>query len=73
VVHRWRVGDVWGDEFGGTARGPGHFVDVPGGRGRKLVVIEEFARVRLGFQADDTQAEVLRSASKRGILNCSRQ
>jgi hypothetical protein len=33
----------------------------------------EFARVRLGFQADDKQAEVLRSTSKRGILNCSRQ
>ena len=33
----------------------------------------EFARVRLGFQADERQAEVLRSESKRGILNCSRQ
>ena len=33
----------------------------------------EFARVRLGFKADERQAEVLRSESKRGILNCSRQ
>jgi hypothetical protein len=33
----------------------------------------EFARVRLGFEADAKQAVVLRSEAKRGILNCSRQ
>jgi hypothetical protein len=33
----------------------------------------EFARARLGFAPDARQAEVLRSESKRGILNCSRQ
>jgi hypothetical protein len=32
-----------------------------------------FARVRLGFEPDAHQAEVLRSTAKRGILNCSRQ
>jgi hypothetical protein len=32
-----------------------------------------FARARLGFEADETQAAVLRSGAKRGILNCSRQ
>jgi len=35
--------------------------------------IVEFARERLGFEADEKQCEVLRSTSKRGILNCSRQ
>lgn len=33
----------------------------------------EFARTRLGFIPDEKQALVLRSAAKRGILNCSRQ
>jgi len=33
----------------------------------------EWARTRLGFEADDKQAQVLRSESRRGILNCSRQ
>ncbi len=33
----------------------------------------EFARERLGFVADERQAEVLLSEAKRGILNCSRQ
>jgi hypothetical protein len=33
----------------------------------------EFARVRLGFEADDRQHAVLRSKAKRGILNCTRQ
>ncbi len=32
-----------------------------------------FASTRLKFQADEQQAEVLRSTSGRGILNCSRQ
>ena len=32
-----------------------------------------FARAQLGFMPDAKQAEVLRSAAKRGILNCSRQ
>jgi len=35
--------------------------------------VVEFARVRLGFEADERQAEVLRSKANRGILNCSRQ
>src|SRR5271165_4261064 len=33
----------------------------------------EFARTRLGLDADERQTEVLRSDTKRGILNCSRQ
>jgi hypothetical protein len=33
----------------------------------------EFARTRLGIEPDETQAEVLRSEAKRGILNCTRQ
>lgn len=33
----------------------------------------EFARVRLRFVPDETQAEVLRSGARRLILNCSRQ
>jgi len=33
----------------------------------------EFARVRLEFEPDEKQAEVLRSEAKRGILNCTRQ
>ncbi|HEX4275746.1 MAG TPA: terminase family protein [Bryobacteraceae bacterium] len=35
--------------------------------------VVEWARVRLGFQADERQAEVLRSGAKWGILNCTRQ
>ena len=35
--------------------------------------IVEFARTRLGFDPDEKQCEVLRSTSKRGILNCTRQ
>jgi hypothetical protein len=33
----------------------------------------EFARQRLGFDADERQAEVLRSDARRLILNCTRQ
>jgi hypothetical protein len=33
----------------------------------------EFAWTRFGFEADERQAEVLRSEAKRGILNCTRQ
>jgi hypothetical protein len=33
----------------------------------------DFARQRLGFEPDDLQAQVLRSRSKRLLLNCSRQ
>jgi hypothetical protein len=33
----------------------------------------EFARMRLGLEPDDPQCEVLRSTSRRGILNCTRQ
>ena len=33
----------------------------------------EWVRERLGLTADDLQARVLRTATKRGILNCSRQ
>jgi hypothetical protein len=35
--------------------------------------VVEFARRRLKFHPDEKQAEVLRSTSTRGILNCSRQ
>ncbi|MBV8842417.1 MAG: hypothetical protein JO307_06360, partial [Bryobacterales bacterium] len=33
----------------------------------------EFARERLGFEADERQAAVLASEAKRGMLNCTRQ
>jgi hypothetical protein len=33
----------------------------------------EWAREKLGFEPDTTQARVLRSGSKRGLLNCCRQ
>src|SRR5436305_14405958 len=33
----------------------------------------EWARKELGFTADGMQAKVLRSASRRGLLNCTRQ
>jgi hypothetical protein len=33
----------------------------------------EFARTRLGLEADEPQREMLRSKTKRGILNCTRQ
>ena len=32
----------------------------------------EFAR-RMGFEADEVQASILRSTAKQGILNCTRQ
>jgi hypothetical protein len=35
--------------------------------------VVEFARTRLGFEADPMQARVLASEAKRGILNCTRQ
>src|SRR5665213_2062864 len=35
--------------------------------------VVEFARRRLGFEADEWQSAVLRSTAKRGILNCTRQ
>ena len=47
----------------------------PGGaeaEGEPLDVVE-WARVKLGFTADESQARVLRSAGRRGILNCTRQ
>src|SRR5689334_21304993 len=46
----------------------------PGGvvEGEALDVVE-WARVKLGFAADQSQARVLRSAGRRGILNCTRQ
>lgn len=33
----------------------------------------EFARIRLGFDADEHQQAILRSTAKRGIVNCTRQ
>ncbi len=33
----------------------------------------EWVKDKLGFEADDLQASVLRSTSRRGLLNCSRQ
>ena len=44
-----------------------------GPRAKDIGDAVEFARSRLGFEADERQAEVLRSEAKRGILNCSRQ
>ena len=35
--------------------------------------IVDFARLRLGFDPDPIQQTILRSATKRGILNCTRQ
>jgi hypothetical protein len=35
--------------------------------------VVEFARKKPGFEPDEKQAKVLRSISKRWILNCSRQ
>jgi hypothetical protein len=44
------------------------------GQSPKTVMDEvEFARRRLGFEPDESQAMVLRSRTKRGILNCARQ
>src|SRR6266851_318524 len=40
---------------------------------RPVIDVVEFARTRLGIEPDARQMEVLRSDSKRGILNCSRQ
>ena len=33
----------------------------------------DFARRRLGLEADEHQSAILRSTAKRGILNCTRQ
>ncbi len=38
-----------------------------------MVDVVEFARERLGLEADEPQQAVLRSKAKRGILNCTRQ
>lgn len=55
----------------------GWVVTPPGNRvvlaKRALPDAVEFARTRLGFEPDERQAEILRSESKRGILNCTRQ
>ena len=40
---------------------------------RATAGIWEFARHRLGFEADERQRAVLESRAKRGILNCTRQ
>jgi hypothetical protein len=39
----------------------------------RVVDVVEFARERLGLDADEPQQAVLRSKAKRGILNCTRQ
>ena len=44
-----------------------------GARSKGHVDVVEFARTRLGLNADERQSEVLRSTAKRGILNCTRQ
>src|SRR5436309_16124025 len=44
-----------------------------GSRGDRGEDPAEWARTELGFEADRTQAKVLRSASRRGLLNCTRQ
>ena len=48
------------------------------GRGRRQAVVAgmdaaEWVRRELRFEADALQAEVLRTRSKRGLLNCCRQ
>jgi hypothetical protein len=40
---------------------------------RDVLDAVEFARTRLGLDADEFQSAVLRSTAKRGILNCTRQ
>jgi hypothetical protein len=57
---------------GGWAR---NAPEIPEGLKVKLATPDavEFARTRFGFEADERQAEVLRSEAKRGILNCTRQ
>lgn len=39
----------------------------------RVLDVVEFARERLGLEADEPQEAVLRSKAKRGILNCTRQ
>src|ERR1700689_3242099 len=41
-----------------------------GGRGADAA---EWVRKALGFEADETQQEILRSDKQRGLLNCTRQ
>lgn len=48
----------------------GRAASCEGGRAEDPV---EWAKEKLGFEADEKQAAVLRSGGKRGILNCSRQ
>jgi hypothetical protein len=57
---------------GGWAR---NAPEIPEGLKVKLATPDavEFARTRFGFEADERQAEVLRSEAKRGMLNCTRQ
>jgi hypothetical protein len=60
----WNVKTGWAGAPGARASGlDGGLVEDP----------VEWARSRLGFEADEKQAQVLRSESRRGILNCSRQ
>jgi hypothetical protein len=40
---------------------------------KSQIDVVEFARTRFGFRANEQQAEVLRSTTRRGILNCCRQ
>jgi Terminase large subunit, T4likevirus-type, N-terminal len=61
------MGCTFDDPEGGVGRD--WFAAAPSGE----LGIVEFARERLGFEADLVQAEVLRSEAKRGLLNCSRQ
>src|SRR5436309_16048436 len=44
-----------------------------GSRGDRGEDPAEWARTELGFEADRTQAKVLRSKSRGGLLNCTRQ
>src|SRR5579863_5735380 len=72
----WMLADLGDDPGGFMVRFYGE-VRVDAGRpGKKaagtVADIEEFARARLGFQADEKQAAVLRGG-RRGIVNCTRQ
>jgi hypothetical protein len=54
-----------GEHFWGLRDGAGEPSEIPDA--------VEFARLQLGFEADELQARVLRNIAKRGILNCTRQ
>lgn len=50
-----------------------HLTDARVSQGEVSLGQVEWVRTKLGFEADKTQQRVLRSQSRRGLLNCSRQ